>query len=225
MRKSTSPFLTGSPSRKFTATICPSTRALSATVRKASTLPMACSRIGTVSCTAIATVTGTVAGPLAALPPSFARVSVLKYAATPPTATATSKAPAIRTRRRALVIRAAELSSRNPLGRKQFLGALAAAHQVRFPARHEHFGGARPRVVVRAHRHAVGASRHERHEIAFPQCQAPLLGEEIRALAHRPYHVANSARLPGLRFAQRPHIVPSAVEGRPDEVVHPGVEH
>ena len=35
--------------------------------------------------------------------------------------------------------------------------ALALAHQVRAPAVDHHLGGARPRVVVRAHRHAVGA--------------------------------------------------------------------
>ena len=76
MRKRTSPFFTGAPSLKFTSVIWPSTRALSATVEYASTLPIAARRTATVSLVTAATVTGTAGGPLL-LPASFARLSVL----------------------------------------------------------------------------------------------------------------------------------------------------
>ena len=76
MRNRTSPFFTAAPSRMFTSTICPSTRAFTATVENASTLPIAFRRTGTVSCATRTTVTGTAAGPLAGAlaPPSLVAV-------------------------------------------------------------------------------------------------------------------------------------------------------
>src|SRR2546427_10973403 len=93
MRNSTAPFLTGWPSRKLTSTICPSTRAFNATVEYASTLPIARSSIGTVSCVTGATVTGTAGETLPPFGPSPAPLSVLEEGPNPPATHATPTAP------------------------------------------------------------------------------------------------------------------------------------
>src|SRR5688572_851499 len=222
MRNRISPFFTGWPSRKFTSRIWPPTRAFTATVEKASTLPMACSRTGTVCCCTAATVTGMAGGPLA-LPflPSRARPSVTKYVASPaPIRTARSR-PSM-TKRRA-VMGNGRLSARNVLPGKQLVDDLAAAHQNGVFPGHQHFGGAGPAVVVRAHRHGIGAARHEREEVALRRGERALLGKKVRALAHRPDDVVESA--PGGRFLDRLHFVPCLIERRTDEIVHGGVDH
>jgi len=94
---STSPLRTSWPSLKFTATICPSTRALTATLASGSTLPMACTVTGTLCCAAAMTDTGTSASPLGRFF-SFARESTLKYASTAPSVT-TSAIPAATAKR------------------------------------------------------------------------------------------------------------------------------
>src|SRR5689334_17701000 len=150
MRKSTSLFFTGAPSLKFTSMIWPSTRAFTATVEYASTLPIALRRTAMVSLLTAATVTGTPGGPLL-LRASFARLSVLiRYAAAPPpTASARRRPPAMSMRRRDGVMAAgsakgeARLSSRNLLAGKQLADRFAAAHQMSPAALYQHFGGSR----------------------------------------------------------------------------------
>src|SRR6185503_18666841 len=222
IRKRISPFFTGWPSRKFTSRICPPTRAFTATVEKGSTLPIACSRTGTVCCWTAATVTGTGGGPLPFEPlPSLARPSVTKYVASPaPTRTARSR-PSM-TKRRA-VMGNGRLSARNALSGKQLRDRFAAAHQNGVFPGNQHFRGARAAVVVRAHRHRIGAARHEREQVTFRRGERALLGEEIRALAHRTDHVVNSAA--GRGFLDRLHFVPCLIERRADEIVHGGVDH
>src|SRR4051812_7901415 len=241
MRNSTSFFLTGAPSLKFTSTICPSTRAFSATVEYASTLPIAASRTTTVSCATFATVTGTAGGPLAALRPSLARMSMLKYEATRaarslPTSEEMANTPARMTsntapmsRRRPEEVmggdgsRKRRLSSRNLLAGKQFLERFAAPHQVRRGTLDQHLRGAGPGVVIRAHRHAIGAGREDGEQVALARREPPLLGEEVGALADRSDDVVNSG-CAALRRAHRANLMPSAVERRPQEVVHRGVD-
>src|SRR6478752_1974763 len=43
----------------------------------------------------------------------------------------------------------------------------------------EHFGCARPRVVVRAHRHSIGSRGHDGEQIARLGVERPVMGEEV----------------------------------------------
>src|SRR5438034_5292239 len=96
----------------------------------------------------------------------------------PAAATATSSTAATSTRRLvrvtggASVTQGRRLSYRSPLGGKQLLDRLAAAHQLGLAAAHQDFGGARARVVIRAHDHAVSARRKNcEEEIGRASCR------------------------------------------------------
>src|SRR5436189_5951233 len=103
----------------------------------------------------------------------------------PPAASATTSAAKRSTRRLVRVTGGVSvtqgwrLSSRNPLGGKQLVNRLAATHQAGRAGAHQDFGRAQPRVVIGAHRHAVGAGREDGEELAFARRQVPVLGEEI----------------------------------------------
>src|SRR6478736_7280227 len=103
-------------------------------------------------------------------------------------ATTTTSALARSTRRPVRVMGGLSLTRNaivywNLLCGKQFPSGFAAAHQVRRRSVHENLGGPRAGVVIRTHRHAVGARRHDREQIALAGGQSPLFRKEIRAFA------------------------------------------
>src|SRR5207253_11504799 len=98
------------------------------------------------------------------------------------------------------------------------LERLAAPHQMGARAMHEHLGSARAGVVVRAHHHAVRASREDCQQVALARREAPLPGEEVGTLADRPDHVIHA--LGRTARAHGAHFVPRVIERRPDQVVH-----
>src|SRR6266853_4166139 len=66
------------------------------------------------------------------------------------------------------------------LGCKEVFGALAIPNEVsRFPIDY-HLGRTRPGIVIRAHRHAVSARRHDRAKVPGCDRQGELTGEKIR---------------------------------------------
>ena len=93
-------------------------------------------------------------------------------------------------------------SSRSGEGRfqgKQFADCFTAPDQMYLIAIDHHFGGARPGVVVRGHRHAVGAGRLDRQQIAFGQRQFAVVAEEVAGFADRADDFPRSGRLPPCR--------------------------
>src|SRR5688572_22580492 len=128
---------------------------------------MAVSRTGTVSCVTRATLTGIGGGPLpASLPGSLTRPSATtRYVPSPAAASTAMPIPTKARRRRPDWVMNRRFSARNALLGKQLLERLAAAHQPGRGAFDQHLGGARPRVVVRGHHHAIRARRHQRKKI------------------------------------------------------------
>src|SRR3954463_4079801 len=143
-------------------------------------------------CITIATETGTGGGPLLApWRDSLARMSVLKwYAATPPAISATRR-PLARRRRLVRVTGGVSLTQggdcrpgalfRQLLGGEELIDGFAAAHQTGVRALHQNLRCAGARVVVRAHRHPIGAGGKNGEQIAGGRRQAPLTGKEIGA--------------------------------------------
>ena len=77
---------------------------------------------------------------------------------------------------------------------------------------------ARPRIVIGGHRHAVGAGRHNRQQIAGLKAQRARQAEEVAGFADRADHVVD-AGFAGVR-CHRQDVVPGFVERRPLEIVH-----
>src|SRR6266849_6808984 len=69
---------------------------------------------------------------------------------------------------------------------KEAFGDFSIPDEVsRFPIDH-HLGGTRPGIVIRAHRHAVSARRHDREQVATRKRELAIAGEKIGRLANRP---------------------------------------
>src|SRR6266849_9894383 len=69
---------------------------------------------------------------------------------------------------------------------KEALGEFSIPDEVsRFPFDH-HLGGTRPGIVIRAHRHAISARRHDREQVATRERELAIAGEKIGRLANRP---------------------------------------
>src|SRR5207247_2130029 len=68
----------------------------------------------------------------------------------------------------------------------QFLHGLSIPDQRSLVAAHEHFGGKRPRIVIRCHDKSVGPSTHDREQIALPHFRHfAVQREKVPRFTHR----------------------------------------
>src|SRR5437773_466059 len=101
---------------------------------------------------------------------------------------------------------------------KEAFGAFPIPNEVsRFPIDHD-LGGTRPGIVIRAHRHAVSARRHDREKVARCDRERASSGEKIRRFADRTHNVVTLRRAVAPRH--RKDLVPGVVQRGAQQVVH-----